>query len=93
VSWEAPFDRPVQVPNGKTLTTLSEAREYILALPKAHHKAHPVLTATEALLMAATKTGPILHAQNAMIQLIQGKPDGTIKREGKKPARKYRVLK
>ena len=36
--------------------------------------------------MAAEKRGPIQHAQWGMSQLIYGKPDGTLKRDGKKPA-------
>ncbi len=83
MSWEDRFDRPVKVPAGKPLETLADARDYILALPKTQQKTAPVLTATEALLMAATKTGPILHAQIGMVQLINAKPDGRLKREPK----------
>jgi hypothetical protein len=86
LSWELRFDQPIYVPDAKPLRTLAEARAYILALPKHLHKTRPVLTATEALIMAATKTGPLLHAQVGMIQLIHGKPDGRIDR---KPNRKF----
>ncbi|WP_424631775.1 hypothetical protein [Bradyrhizobium sp. SYSU BS000235] len=83
MSWEDRFERPIEVPVGKPLETLADARDYILALTEAQRKTEPVLTATEALLMAATKTGPLLHAQIGMIQLVHGKPDGTLMREKK----------
>ncbi|WP_424630058.1 hypothetical protein [Bradyrhizobium sp. SYSU BS000235] len=83
MSWEDRFHQPVQVPSGRPLETLADARDYILALPEAQQKTRPVLTATEALLLAATRTGPIQHAQWGMSQLIYGKPDGALKREKK----------
>lgn len=93
MSWTAKFEQPVRLPDGREFKTLAEARRFILDLPAAQHDTQPVKTAIEALLMAANKTGPILHAQIGIIQLIHGKPNGTIKRHGKKPARKYSVLK
>lgn len=92
MSWEERFDRPVKVPIGKPLETLADARDYILALPNTQKKTALVLTATEALLMAATKTGPILHAQIGMIQLINGKPDSSLKRDPKAKLKISKVL-
>lgn len=91
MSWTTLFHRPVRVPDGKPLKSLADARKYLLGLPADVQRSVPAQTAAEVLLMAATKTGPILHAQIGMIQLIHGKPDGRIE-QGKKPARKYRVL-
>lgn len=83
MGWTARFDRPVRLPDGGELKTLAEARKYILDLPPAQHDTEPVKTAIQALLMAATKTGPILHAQIGMAQLIHGKSDGRVERKPK----------
>jgi hypothetical protein len=53
VSWDQRFDRPVVLPNGKTLRTLEDARLHILSLPKSDHEAIAWQVAIEALLVAA----------------------------------------
>jgi hypothetical protein len=53
VSWDQRFDRPVVLPDGKTLRTLEDARQYILALPKSEHETTAWQVAIEALLVAA----------------------------------------
>ena len=58
VSWDQRFDRPVVLPDGKTLRTLEDARQYILALPKSEHETTAWQVAIEALLIAAEKRDP-----------------------------------
>jgi len=41
------------LPDGKTLRTLEDARQYILALPKSEHETTAWQVAIEALLVAA----------------------------------------
>jgi hypothetical protein len=53
VSWDQLFDRPVVLPDGKTLRTLEDARLHILSLPKSEHGAIAWQVAIEALLVAA----------------------------------------
>ncbi|HEX9468394.1 MAG TPA: hypothetical protein VF957_02520 [Bradyrhizobium sp.] len=53
MSWGKRFDRPVVLPDGKTLRTLEDARLHILSLPKSDHEAIAWQVAIEALLMAA----------------------------------------
>jgi hypothetical protein len=53
VSWDQCFDRPVVVPDGKTLRTLEDARLYILALSDSEREAVAWQVAIEALLVAA----------------------------------------
>src|SRR5258708_8430312 len=53
VSWDQCFDRPVVLPDGKTLRTLEDARLYILAIPTSEHEAIAWQVAIEALLLAA----------------------------------------
>ncbi len=53
MSWGKRFDRPVVLPDGKTLRTLEDARLHILSLPKSDHEAIAWQVAIEALLVAA----------------------------------------
>jgi len=58
VSWDQCFDRPVILPDGKTLRTLEDARRHILTLPKSEHETTAGQVAIEALLIAAEKHDP-----------------------------------
>ncbi len=58
MSWDQCFDRPVVLPDGKTLRTLEDARRHILALPKSEHETTAWQVAIEALLIAAEKHDP-----------------------------------
>ena len=53
MSWDQRFDRPVVLPDGKTLRTLEDARRHILSLPKSEHDTTAWQVAIEALLVAA----------------------------------------
>ncbi len=53
MSWDQRFDRPVVLPDGKTLRTLEDARLHILSLPKSEHEAIAWQVAIEALVVAA----------------------------------------
>jgi hypothetical protein len=53
VSWDQRFNRPVVLPDGKTLRTLDDARLHILSLPKSEHDTTAWQVAIEALLVAA----------------------------------------
>jgi hypothetical protein len=55
VSWDQHFDRPIVLPDGKTLRTLEDARQYIITLPKSEHETTAWQVAIEALLVAAEK--------------------------------------
>jgi hypothetical protein len=56
VSWERRFDRPIILPNGKTLRTLEDARRYIITLPHSEHETTAWQIAIESLLLAADHT-------------------------------------
>ena len=58
MSWDQCFDRPVILPDGKTLRTLEDARRHILTLPKSEHETTAWQVAIEALLIAAEKRDP-----------------------------------
>jgi hypothetical protein len=57
MSWDMRLDRPIILPNGKTLRTLEDARRHILDLPKSEHETTAWEVAIEALLIAAEKHG------------------------------------
>ena len=62
MSWDQRFDRPVVLPDGKTLRTLEDARRHILALPKSEHETTAWQVAIEALLVAAEKRSVVQPA-------------------------------
>ncbi len=53
MSWDKRLDRPVVLPDGKTLRTLEDARRHILTLPKSERETTAWEVAIEALLIAA----------------------------------------
>jgi hypothetical protein len=81
VAWEDPFDRPVRVCGGTPLITLADARDYILSLSPERQKTYRALAATEALLMAATRSAPIIDAMIRMMKLIQQETEFNFERE------------
>ena len=71
--WDARLIRPIQVEEGDLIVTLSDAREYLLKLPKNRHD-DPIVQATvEALLMAAEGRGPIFTAQAGVARVVAGR--------------------
>jgi hypothetical protein len=87
VSWDKRFDQPVALPDGKTLRTLEDARQYILTLPKSEHDTAAWQVAIEALLIAAEKPAiPEPEFRN------RGKPDAAPMPRGKS-AKAYRIVK
>lgn len=73
-SWSKRFDVPISLPDGTTIKTLGDARQHLLALPKARHKDADVATAIEAMLMAAEGRGPVLHANAGIARVVYGPP-------------------
>ncbi len=72
MSWDTELIRPIVPPKGKTIVTLSDARAYILKLPKARQKDPIVLARVEAVLMAAEGRGPMLLAQSGVAHIVHG---------------------
>lgn len=71
MSWDRPFDDPVQLPNGKIALTLKDASAYIIKLPADQHRHPKWQTAMRVLIQAAEERGPIMHAHVGMMQAIQ----------------------
>jgi hypothetical protein len=67
--WSAPF--PDAIPTAdKPLVTLSDAAEYLMALPSSERHSHEWLAAVEAILRAAEGLGPMTDAQIGMLRLL-----------------------
>lgn len=89
VDWSRRFDVPINLPNGKQIVTLDDARKYLLAIPKAK-QTELVGTAVEAVLMAAEGRGPLLHANVGIGRVVYGpKPP---REPRKKAVKKFRIV-
>jgi hypothetical protein len=71
VSWDAPFDRAVELPDGTSLTTLAEARTYILKLANDSRTSSTAQAAADALIAAAKGVGSLTTARDALVLLVQ----------------------
>lgn len=88
--WSARLIRPVVPHDGKPIVTLSDARAYLLALPKSRHHEPIVATAIEAVLMVAEGRGPMLLAQSAMAHVVHGSAKPTPAGTRSRPLRRAR---
>lgn len=70
MSWDARFDRPIALPSGEMATTLRQAAEHIITLPKAEREKTPWQHAMEILIEAAEGRNPIMFAQIALSRAI-----------------------
>jgi hypothetical protein len=72
--WGRSFDDPIKV-EGRKLTTLRDAADYIMKLPKAEQQKTHWQLAVEVLIMAAEGRGPLLHARVGMLRALNhGEP-------------------
>jgi hypothetical protein len=62
MAWFKRFYDPIILPDGRKLLTLSDAAEYITALPEAEHNAADWQVARETLLLVAERDGPVMLA-------------------------------
>lgn len=74
MSWKDRLIRPIEVEEGDLIVTLSDARDYLLKLPKNRHKDPLVQATIQALLMAAEGHGPIFTGQSGLAQVVQRAP-------------------
>jgi len=69
--WSTPFDDPIALRRGRTLATLQQAADYVMALPQdVQHEPH-WQTAVENLINAAeTGGGWLMFARIAMVRAL-----------------------
>ena len=84
MSWSRRFDDSIPLPNGQTLVTLSDARTYILKLKKADQDSPPWQTSIEALLLAAERRGPVMHARIGVMRALNPNVERVFEPSGKK---------
>jgi hypothetical protein len=69
--WSAPFDDPIKVPRGRSLATLQQAADHIMALPEDVQSAAHWQIAVENLIHAAEVGGGwLVFARIAMIRAL-----------------------
>jgi hypothetical protein len=68
--WSCPFEDPITLPDGRTLSTLREAADYIIKLQQGEQHLEEWQAATEALIMAAEDCGPLMHARIGMLRAL-----------------------
>jgi hypothetical protein len=93
MSWSRPFDAPIALPDGREITTLRQAGEYITALPAREHNQPHWQTAMRHLISAAEDGGIVMLAEIAMRQALaqgQSKPPKPPQAPRRKRARVYR---
>ena len=69
--WSTPFDEPIALRGGRTLTTLQQAADYVMKLPEAEQRQARWQTAVENLINAAeTGGGWLMFARIAMMRAL-----------------------
>jgi hypothetical protein len=69
--WSTPFDEPIVLPGGRTLTTLQQAADYVMKLPAAEQHEARWQTAIENLIHAAeTGGGWLMFARIGMMRAL-----------------------
>jgi hypothetical protein len=71
LSWSAPFDDPIELPDGRKLITLHDAARFIQKLPKATHDLPRWQDAVEHLMRAsAGSEGWLMFAHMFMLKAL-----------------------
>lgn len=68
--WSRRFEDPIPLPRGRRLVTLEEAAGYIMKLSKAERDLPEWQAAGEALIMAAERCGPLMHARIGVLRAL-----------------------
>jgi hypothetical protein len=76
--WSTPFDDPIRLRGGGSLTTLQHAADYIMKLPKATQQQQRWQTAVENLINAAeTGGGWLMFARIGMMRALNEEDKGS----------------
>lgn len=71
MSWSKRFEPEIPLPDGGALSTLADARDYILALPAADQQHDAVQTAAHVILGAAEQGGPMAFARIGVSKMLR----------------------
>ncbi len=70
MSWQAAFDIPIALPDGRELVTLMDAGEFITGLPPATQKRPEWQAATVALMLVAERGGATMLARIGIMRAL-----------------------
>jgi hypothetical protein len=90
--WSARFDEPIILADGRKLTTLRDAANYITGLPKAEHAAAEWQTAMEVLPLVAEKNGPTMMARIGMMRALHRIGAKVVPAPRQKRAKAFRIV-
>jgi hypothetical protein len=68
--WSTEFEDSIDLPRGRQLTTLREAADFIMKLPKAEQNLEQWQAAAEMLILAAEGRGPLMHARVGVLRAL-----------------------
>lgn len=68
--WRHKFDDPIELPDGRLLVTLRDAREYVAAMPKKEHAAPEWQAAAEELPLVVERGGPTMFARIGVLRAL-----------------------
>ena len=75
--WSAPFDEPIRLRGGRTLTTLQQAADYIMKLPEDVQQQERWQIAVENLINAAESGGGwLMFARIGVMRALNGDGQG-----------------
>ena len=68
--WSTAFDDPISLPDGRRLSPLRDAADFIIAMPPAEHAVTEWQVAMEALILIAETGGPTLLARIGVLRAL-----------------------
>lgn len=74
MSWDMRLIRPITPRKGKPIVTLSDARAYVLTLPRAEQAKPHVVAGVKSLMLAADRQVCEFVAQVAVAHIVNGPP-------------------
>jgi hypothetical protein len=90
--WSTPFFEPVELADGRTLSTLEDAGHYIAGLPAAEQRKPHWQAAAEVLILVAERGGdPMMARIGVMRALNHDKPPPAIEPRRKR-ARAFKLI-
>jgi hypothetical protein len=90
--WQHQFEDPIELPDGRSLTTLRDAADYITALPRSEAELTEWQAAIEALLLVS-KGGPTMFARIGVMRALNRHHVPEFNPKGKEPHWGRRKLK
>jgi hypothetical protein len=75
--WSRPFEDTITLSDGRTLSTLRDAGDFIASLPKAEQQRKEWQTAIECLIGAAEYRDDLMHARIGVLRALNCHVDRT----------------